>query len=655
MRRLTLLLFALCGLLSPLCGQVNPKVFDLFDPTHPGLAPMREALAQGDTLQAAEALLHYYRTRQGVVSPDFDPDRITLSEEHRRWADEALDHRFFVHTGYQPSLFYGEDIDWEYWPVRDNELRWQLHRHKWWVPMGKAYRLTGDERYAREWRLQYLDWIEKNPLDGFFNTEKGPGEGTVDLMTAPNSLFAWRPLEVSDRLEFQIQQLLLFLPSEAVDGPFLSHFLVNYHRHCTHLQANLSAHGNHRLFQAQRLLYGAVFFPEFREAAAWREEMIGILNSEIEKQVLPDGMQYELDPHYHLEAINIFFGALRMCDANGLREAFPVSYLQRVEQMIEIHYNYSYPDLSTPMFSDAKLHERDYTFPYYAEWLKVFPENEMIRHIATEGREGALPDHLSKAFPFSGFYVLRNGWDEEATVMTLKAGPPAFWHCQPDNGTFELWVKGRNFFPDSGSYVYAGDEEINRQRAWFRQTRVHNTLTLDGKNLEETSSRCLEFRTDDERHLLAVENPSYAGLNHRRTVHFIEGKFFVIIDEALGESSGEVALNYHLIEGEHEIDTVKHTVTTRFADRNNLQLRTFGAQRMQMECRTGRVSRTYRHYAERPWIRFMVEKSASPAVRFVTLLVPFEGRKAPRTSLTLQDEELRIKVGRKRYNIAINE
>lgn len=30
--------------------------------------------------------------------------------------------------------------------------------------------------------------------------------------------------------------------------------------------------------------------------------------------------------------------------------------------------------------------------------------------------------------------------------MVVKAGPKGEWHCQPDNGTFELWANGRNLF-----------------------------------------------------------------------------------------------------------------------------------------------------------------------------------------------------------------
>ncbi len=32
--------------------------------------------------------------------------------------------------------------------------------------MGKAYRISGDEKYAKEWAYQYMDWIKKNPLTG---------------------------------------------------------------------------------------------------------------------------------------------------------------------------------------------------------------------------------------------------------------------------------------------------------------------------------------------------------------------------------------------------------------------------------------------------------------------------------------------------------
>lgn len=113
------------------------------------------------------------------------------------------------------------------------------------------------------------------------------------------------------------------------------------------------------------------------------------MNREIKKQVYPDGGQYELDPHYHLAAINIFCKALRMADVNGFRQEFPVEYVNTVKNMIEFYSNICFPDYSNPCFSDAKLGDRPAEVRNYQDWLKLFPDCDWIRYYATEGREGS--------------------------------------------------------------------------------------------------------------------------------------------------------------------------------------------------------------------------------------------------------------------------
>ena len=143
---------------------LNKEVFSLLNLDYPGLEKVKKAYYEDKFEEASQELLKYYRQRTGVVNPFLDLENITISPTQQKWADDALQHTFFVHNGYQPSYNYGKDINWQYWPVRDNELRWQLHRHKWFTPMGKAYWLTKDEKYAKEWTYQFLDWIKKNPL-----------------------------------------------------------------------------------------------------------------------------------------------------------------------------------------------------------------------------------------------------------------------------------------------------------------------------------------------------------------------------------------------------------------------------------------------------------------------------------------------------------
>lgn len=605
------------------CGQeLRSEVFGLLDLERPGLEKVKTLHEQGKDEEAAEALLGYYRERTDVRTPDIDLKHISIGKEEQKWADDAMEHTFFVHKGYQPSYNYGKDIDWQYWPVKDNELRWQLHRHKWFTPMGKAYRTSGDEKYAREWTVQYIDWIRKNPLVKMSKREyelvsDGEIRGEVE-----NVRFAWRPLEVSNRLQDQTSQFQLFLPSPSFTPRFLTEFLVNYHKHAVHILGNYSDQGNHLLFEAQRMIYAGAFFPEFKDAAAWRKSGIEILNREINVQVYPDGGQFELDPHYHLAAINIFCKALRMADTNGFRNEFPKTYLDTVENMIMFYMNISFPDYTNPCFSDAKLTTKKEMLKNYRDWHKLFPENKAILYFATEGKEGALPDYLSKGFLTSGFFVFRNSWKADATQMVVKAGPKAFWHCQPDNGTFELWFNGKNLFPDSGSYVYAGEGEVMAERNWHRQTAVHNTVTLNNRNLETTESVTRLWQPEGDVQTLVTENPGYKNFNHRRSVFFVDNTYFVLVDEVTGSARGFVNLHYQMPKGEIANSREDMTFATRFDDGSNMKLQCFGPEGMTMKKEPGWCSTAYRKRYKRMNVSFNVKKEDEKAVRYITVIYP---------------------------------
>ncbi|MFV0327149.1 MAG: heparin-sulfate lyase HepC, partial [Bacteroides xylanisolvens] len=596
----------------------------------------------------------YYRNRSNVKHPSVNLKNIKISAEEQKWADDGLKHVFFVHKGYQPSYFYGDDINWEYWPVQDNELRWQLHRHKWWTPMGKAFRISGDEKYAREWTLQYIDWIKKNPLLKPMKEERAT-MSNADFKKVENVRYAWRPLEVSNRLQDQTDQFMYFVSSKYFTPEFLSEFLVNYYLHAQHILGNYSDQGNHLLFEAQRMIYAGAFFPEFKTAENWRKSGINILNQEIKTQVYDDGFQYELDPHYHLASINIFIQGIEIADVNGFKDDFPISYLSTVERMVMTVINYSFPNYQNPCFSDAKLDSKDEMVKNYKRWSKIFPENKQILYMATEGKKGELPSYLSNCLTTSGYYILRNGWKEDATVMVLKAGPPAFWHNQPDNGTFELYVNGRNFFPDAGSYVYAGSEEVNKERNWFRQTMVHKTLTLNNANLENTDSKCLLWETGAKVEKLVVENQSYFNLKHRRTVFFVDKSFFVIVDEATGDATGNVAVHYQLSEGKVTTDNEKLSVQTWYDDNNNVIVKGFGAKGTSLIEEEGWVSYAYRQKNKRQAFAYEQEKNSAESVRFITVIYPV-GMYTPKIDarFAVKNMEERavnvnLKINRKKY------
>jgi len=475
---------------------------------------------------------------------------------------------------------------------------------------------------------------------------------------AENARFAWRPLEVSDRLQAQTQQFQLFIDSPNFTPEFLTEFLCNYHRHATYLIENYSEQGNHLLFEAQRTLAAGTFFPEFKEAAAWRKSGVDILNKEIKVQVYDDGGQFELDPHYHLATIQIFYKALQIADLGNFRNDFPQSYISTLEKMMVYYLNITFPDYTNPCFSDAKITGKKEVLGQYKDWSELFPDNQFIKYKATDGKEGALPDYLCKGFETTGYYVFRNGWGEDATQMVVKAGPPAFWHNQPDNGTFELWYNGKSLFQDSGSYVYAGDAEVMQWRNWFRSSKVHNTVTLGDKNFETTDSRTLLWKPDAETPILVTENASYKDYLHRRSVFFVEKKYFVIVDEISGAAKGTVNLHYQMPKGKVDNSREDMTFTTVFDGQSNMKLQVFCGDEMGMKKEEGWISTAYMKKVKRINASFNVKKRPGETVKYITVIVPFEtAGQAPKIDASFKGKQsgsnmqLSVKVGKAKKTI----
>lgn len=600
-------------------NAISKSDFDLLNLNYTGLEKVKSHIAVNDPGAAAKALLEYYRGKSEGKEPDFnaaeeDVDlNSAVSRKTQTTADNALLHKFQPHKGYD-FFDYGKDINWQYWPVKDNEVRWQLHRVKWWQSMALVYRATKDEKYVKEWMFQFRDWAQKNPLG----------------LSKDNDRFAWRPLEVSDRVLNLPPEFDIFVNSSNFTPEFLLFFLNHYHQQADYLSHNYADRGNHRLFEAQRVLFGGVSFPEFKNAKKWRDSGVAILNDEIKKQVYADGVQWELSPNYHVSMINTFLSALRSAQQAGMGQVFPESYKKTVENMILATISFSFPDYTYPVFSDAKLVEKKEMLKSYRKWAAAFPDHKIIQYYATDGKEGTPPAFLSHGLTTSGFYTFRNGWDKDATVMVLKASPPGAFHAQPDNGTFELWIKGRNFTPDAGCYVYAGDSAIMKLRDWYRQTRVHSTLTLNNKNMVITKAHLQQWETGKALDILRYTNPSYDNLTHQRTVLFIDQKYFLIIDRAIGKATGTLGVHFQLKENSNPVFDRKHnSVYTTYSDGNNLLIKNLNKDAVTLQEEEGKVSYAYRQELERPAFVFEKKKKDASAQTFVSILYPFGNEKAP--------------------------
>jgi len=570
-------------------------------------------LLQNNQEQAMQALLKYYRARTSVKHP-VDKNRKaegfgkSATGHELQTADNALRHIFVGQSAY-PPYFCGNDIDWGTRPVPDNEWVWQLNRMYFWDDMALAYWHTGDEKYAKEWCNQLVDWTLKNPNN-------------------PEHKYAWRSIEAGIRGYRWSALFQYFIESPNFTPDVLVAFLNSCFDHAEFLMTKYSTKSNWGLMEAEGLAFIAITFPEFKESGKWLTEAIRRLNNEIDLQVYPDGQQRELAMGYHLGSIDWFLRTYDLAKINGKTDAFPPSYVQKVMKMCEVPLKLCHPDGTNPQFGDGWAGRPGQHNRKFQEWADRFNRNDFL-FLASSGEQGKAPDSTAYALPCSGLYSMRSSWDKEAICLVLKCGPDGGGHCQPDNGTFELSAGGRTLMPDGGSYIYSGDPE---NRAWFRQTRVHQTLTMNGEN-SKYAPKLLLWNPGKKDDVLVVENKSYENLTHRRSVFFVDKRYFILVDEAFGTATGNVDLHFQFAPGAAVFDRNKSTVTSGFKEGWNILVQTLNQPGMQLEEEEGQVSFLYTKKEPRPAFRYQINKAVAQSnVRFITLVAPYQ-KKLPKIKI----------------------
>lgn len=643
--------------LRPGDDEIAQSVFSVLNLDHPGMEAVKQAVEAEEWGSAALALRDYYRFEAGVINPLVNLLGTSISETELATADYALEengYRFKVSTfvdsdglPYSYMNAAGDGIDWTLHADGDQELRGQLHRHQWFIPQAKAYYTTGNEGYITSWMSTYDDWWATHPAPESYQQSNPPADA-----------IGWVPLSVATRVQDMCSLMEYYRWADAFAPVYLTRFLDRLAFQVEFIKDNYWDDSNHRISQAQAVTLAGLFFPEMKQAAAWVTNGSSILSEEIVKQYYADGWLMDNDLHYHIGSIESFRQAMVVANANSEAGRFPAGYIAALRKMVEVEKYLIYPNYasynnaagdcnySTPNFGDTRPTSwtRNILLRHMRNYRDLFPDDQEFKWLASQGAEGRAPAVGIKCFDDGGHYTIRNGWTPQSTMMVLVncgVTPKEKWHRQWDNNNFELYVNGRQFFPDSGVFSYGGTSASNKSRSEFARTDYHTTLTLDNRNVTSCRGKCLLAEERADYDLLVLENPSYADLTHRRSVWFVDKKFFVVLDEGYGAAAGKVNLNFHLLPGsdsEVVVDAAEHGAHTAFADGNNLLVRTFSEEELATTAREGRLSLKLDTEVARKAYQVDQEKSAdAKAARFITVIWPASDAAAEEVSASFDD------------------
>ena len=452
----------------------------------------------------------------------------------------------------------------------DCKFVWEPNRHHQLVVLGRAYRLSGDIRFAHAVAEQLDSWLKQNPFGLGINWRSG--------------------LELGIRLINWVWALDLIEESGAIDDRLRHQILDSVARHIWEIDRKYSrgsSAGNHLIGEAAGVFVAASYFGNLRNASRWRAKSRAILNREILNQIFPDGGILEQAIGYHFFVLQFFVIAGITARATG--QDMPEFYWSRLEKMFEFLGIISEGGDGVPLFGD---YDDGYVLdlghdPHdIREWLSVGAAlydwadfkawaggyAEPVEWLLGEpGRQSfkAIPELqkkeiTSRAFEDSGYYLLQHGeFDSPDRIsVVFDCGPLGMGalagHGHADALSFTLRAFGRDVLVDPGTYDYFS---YPKWREYFRSTRAHNTVVIDGRDQSEmlglflwgrrAKADCLSWHPTDVGGKVIGKHDGYIHLDdpvtHKRMLD-LDGKDLVVRDDIIARGKHKIEVFFHLAE-----------------------------------------------------------------------------------------------------------
>ena len=530
------------------------------------------------------------------------------------------------------------DVDWEYRPGNDPEFTFQFNRHRFFICLGQAYWLTGDEKYARHFVRLIMSFINK--------VKKTPETEQT----------TWRILEVGIRGENWVKALRYFkdspfLTDEAADAVYRSlvehgEYIIQMHSPYRYM-SNWGVIENHGLFEI------GIAMPDEETRKRFTQIALEHLEVEARMQILGDGVQWEQSPLYHNEVLHCYEDVLILASRNDME--LPDTILNAVHKMACANVMWKKPDHRQFLMGDSDdMDIRDYTsvaaYLFRDPMLKFggYPilDFESIWDLGIESAriyeamEAQEPDFVSGALSDSGNYYLRQDWSETSHLLHFHCGTMGAGHGHSDKLHVDLVAGGEDVLTDSGRYTYVVDEG----RFEFKDPPAHNTITVDGKYFTvcKDSWECSkltqpvkgQFRFTEDYEFVQGGHLGYLedGVYVNRKVVYIRPDIYIIVDELYsgGDHSydqywnfserGNVELSGLEPEEVREDEELQGTAEAMalFAGKNAAARFWFMTPGIQAEPYQGKIARDYNRYEYRQGIR--ISQQVVGFASFITVI-----------------------------------
>ncbi len=350
---------------------------------------------------------------------------------------------------------------------------------------------------------------------------------------------AWDAYPLSLRLNNWARAYMVFENELAQDTAFSQMLRQSMYIQSIYLEKHLEYHLlNNHLLENGRTLWLMGHFFNGADDDRWRQKGFSILMESLKADFYEDGGHDERSPMYHQIMLDVYqevFDILVLAN-----EPVPDYVEPRLNDIKNWFVNVLHPDGNLPLFHDCAF--------------------DIAGDPADFIDDGLSPANGLTALDASGYFVLRDLDKHHFFMMDCGSMGPdhknGHGHCGALS--FEASIGGQRFIVDSGVNDYNSDIEW---RDYFRSTRAHNTVVIDGCEQSEIWERfriAQRYATKDvvssESEFLSFVAASHTGykrlpgnVSHRRWMCYVDHKFWVICDliDGTGTHLIESLLHFH--------------------------------------------------------------------------------------------------------------
>ncbi len=439
---------------------------------------------------------------------------------------------------------YGEPTGWARYERTEIEKSVWLNRLYFLPSFARMYHITGARSYLDHMMAIIRQWISDNPR----------------MPDSHRTTYNWRDMQVAWRsIHFS---WCYFLGEKGLTAEEKKLIIDSLKEHAHILvtgfgQAKLNEF-NHQSHGALAMLYLGVLFPMLDEAEELRRKALIILNHHLANAFYADGGNVEQMFGYYPFQSHLFRDAFLLCTANGLEP--PVNSLPMLRKMVNYLSAVERPDGTVPQVNDS--YEMDVQ-------PTIDTINEIVGVMALTEKQGSLylPDSQVAVIRDKG----KNGWYLLANPASVIGA-----HAHAGRLGFEMWYAGTPLLIESGCCNYDDPALVS----WYRTTRAHNSVIIDGVTETATSSdllwvprretpnRITAFIPGEELSSLTMVSPPEEATNSSvrwtRTITIVSGRFAIISDTfvAVGEHRYEIDLHFPPSEVSADTSGKSLTVTT---------------------------------------------------------------------------------------------